>query len=507
MRPPKRGALRAAARRAFLRPFSRPIAGSDLVADILADVLTGFVLLLVGGILISNSTYQFSLFTKLRNAFADPKAAYGRIANIRAVVLDDETNLLLNEGDFPGGVYDAIAESVRSINDYAKTAEGRRVVVGVDYVLNSVKEDRELDALASALSDLEPNVFVAFGGALSQAGTETGYFRADVFRDRLAARLRKSKGDEYVDRHFFIGNLHILKGAAVSGFQELEDTDIALGYVPVFDQAGVAYYSLPFMMYMLGEVVPSDSLGSDGFCISSQGYVRYDFDPDPALVPATGKKIADFSNRPLRYNFRSPDDLAEAPLGMYNYYPLTRVSSRFNTDGGGAKSLREAIDVNEFPLSQQGVEAAGKSKADYFLVYRTKSLGYIDDDVSADVVVTPASGRDPFTNDIRVVSGAMTHLVALSNLIWGEYIVEVPGAAVSAVSIVLGLLCLYIGLRCEFRTILLSGAAFTILTAAAAYAFFLRGVFFPCKLPLGLIIGILLGFGAIRFLAGKKDCE
>lgn len=505
MKSSGKGALLSAARRAFLRPFSRPVDGADLVADILAEVLTGFLLLLVGGVLVSNSTYQFSVFTKLRNAFVSPKEAYERIADIRAVVLDDETSLLLDEGDAPGGAYDAIAEAVRAINEYAKTAGERRVVVGVDYVLNSVKEDRELDALVSALEELEPNVLVAFGGALSQAGTETGYFRSDVFRDRLGARLRKAKGDDYVDRHLFIGNLHILKGAAVSGFQELEDTDIALGYVPVFDQAGVAYYSLPFMMYLLGEVVPPDSLGSDGFSVSPQGYVRYDFDPDPYLLPASGKKIADFSNRPLRYNFHSPDDLAEAPLGMFNYFPLTRVSSRFSTDGSGAKSLREAVDVNAFPLMQQGIEVAGRGKADYFLVYRTRSLGYIEEGASDDVVVTPASGRDPFTNDIRVVSGAMTHLVALSNLIEGEYIVEAPGTAVAAAAVLLALLCLAIGLRCEFRTILLSGIALTLLVAASSYALFLLGVFFPCKLLLGLIAGILVGLGAARFLAGKGE--
>lgn len=490
-----------------LRPYKRPVGGSDLIADTLSNILASLILVLVGGVLLTNSTYQFSIFTRLRNAFIGPAAAYERVANIRGVALDDETSLILGERPFPGGVYDAIAESLKSINDYAKTVPGRRVVVGVDYVLNSVEKEEEFDALAAALGGLEPNMLVVLGGALSQAGIGTGYFRSDIFRDLLMARLRKARGDAYVDRHIFIGNLHILKGNAVSGFQELEDTDIALGYLPAFDRSGVVNYSLPFMMYMLGEIVPEQELGTNGFCISSQGYLRYDCDVDPWLKPATGKVLADFSNTPLRFNFHSGNDLSEDPLGRFNYFPIGRLSAALNADGLDLKGLRDAVDVNAFPLMEQGIEPPENVKADYFIIYRTRSLGYVRENASDDVVVTPASGRDPFTGSIRTVSGAMTHITALSNLLKGEYIREAPTWATPALSLFLAALCLFLGFRCEFRALMLWGMAVGLGTISAAYALFLCNIFFSCRLPLIVSLGIVLVLGAARFLASLENNE
>jgi hypothetical protein len=491
--------------RPLIRPYSRPIGYSDVLSDVLSNIMASFLIVLVGGLLLTNSTYQFSLFTRLRNSFVGPVAAYERIANIRGVVLDDETTLILGERSFPGDVYDALGESIRVINEYAATVSERRVVIGVDYVLNSVEKDGELDLLAAVLGELEPNLLVVLGGALSQAGIETGYFRSDVFRDRLISRLRQARGDEYVDRHIFIGNLHILKGNAVSGFQELENTDIALGYFPVFDQSGVVYYSLPFMMFMLGEIVPPDGLGTNGFCISSQGYLRYDCDVDPWLRPAVGKTLSDFRNTPLRFNFFSANDLSEGPLSLFNYFPLTRLSAAFNTDGLGAKSLREAIDINAFPLMERGIEPAEKSKADYFLIYRTKSLGYIRDNVSDDVVVTPASGRDSFTNGIQTVSGAMTHMVALSNLLRGEYIREAPAWVERLLAVLLSLLCIGLGLRCEFRSLMLSGVCIAVGVIALGYILFLFNILFSCRLPLMLSLGIVIAIGGTRFLASTVE--
>jgi Predicted transmembrane sensor domain len=492
-------------RRFALRPYGTAGGYSGLLSDVFSNVLASLLIVVVGGAIISNSTYQLSVFTKARDAFIGPKAAYERLAGIRGLAIDDETGYVGDEKALPGGVYDAIAESLRSINDYAATVEGRKVVVGVDFVFNNVQRSEELDRLVSVLGALGPNVFVVLGGALSQAGTETGYFRSDLLRDAVLGRVARARGADYVSRHVFVGSLHILKAKAVSGFQELEDTDLALGYVPAFDQSGVVYCSLSFMMYLLGEVIPDSEIGPKGFAVSPQGYVRYDCDVGPWLVAATGKPLAAFANAPLRCNWYSSADLADDPLGKFNYFPIGAVSATFNTDGLGARSLREQIDDGAFPLMKAGVAAEGERKADYFFIYRTKSLGYVKDGASDDVVVTPASGKDPFTNEYRTVSGAMVHMVALSNLLRKEYIVEAPVWAPAALSILVGLLCLGIGLRCGYKWSIIWGTAILAAILALGYALFCNGVFFPCREPIIASLGTLMIIGTARYVASLKE--
>jgi hypothetical protein len=494
-------------RSAVLRVFARPIVFSGILSDTLSNIIAGLLVVLFGGILLANSTFQFSQFTRIRNAFVGPKACFARMANIRGVALDDETGLKQAEFKPPATVYDALAEGIRAIEAYAATVPERRVIIGVDYVLNGIGKADDLDKLADSLCNLGPNAFAVLGAAMNQAGTNTSYFRYDLYRDRLLAKVIARKGEAYARGKIFVGNLHLLKGNAVSGFQELENSDIALGYVPVFDQGGAvpcAYYSLAFMMYALGEIVPQAELVAGRFSISPDGYLSPDADADDWLKSAIGHTQAYFSNKPFRYNFFSASDLSSHPYYRFNYFPLGRLSKDYDTSGQGATSLRTGIDGNDFALATQGVEVENKTKADYFMIYRAMSLGYIGADASADVVVTPASGRDPFTDTMDEVSGAMTHMVALSNLINREYIVEAPWWLDKVLAAVLALACLLLGLRAEFRTIILAGAGMAVGVLLFGYLLFAFNIFFACRLPLIVSLGMLITLAAARFLASVE---
>jgi hypothetical protein len=498
-------------KRPVLRAFRRRVGFSGVLSDTLSNIFAGLLVVLFGGIILSNSTFQFSLFTRIRNAFISPASYYSRMANIRGVALDDETSLKLSEFKAPATVYDALAEGIKAIDAYAATVPDRRVVIGVDYILSGIGKAGDLDKLADSLSGLGSNVFVVLGAALNQAGTNTSYFRYDLYRDRLIAGVIARKGEVYARGKIFAGNLHLLKGNAVSGFQELENTDIALGYVPVFDQGGAvscAYYSLAFMMYSLGELVPQADLAAGRFSMSQDGYLSPGVDADTWLDSAVGHTQAYFSNKPFRYNFFSANDLSSHPYFRFNYFPLGRLSKDYDTSGQAAMSLRESIDGNNMALEVQGVDTEKKTNTDYFVIFRAMSLGYIGPGASADVVVTPASSRDPFTNTMEQVSGAMTHIVALSNLINREYIIEAPLWLDKVLTIILALFCLWIGLHAEFRTIILTSAGMAAGVLLLGYILFIFNVFFACRLPLIVSLGILMTLASGRFLVSVEgDCD
>jgi CHASE2 domain-containing sensor protein len=82
--------------------------------------------------------------------------------------------------------------------------------------------------------------------------------------------------------------------------------------------------------------------------------------------------------------------------------------------------------------------------------------------------------------------------------------VEAPAWTERAFAFLLSLLCLVLGLRLEFRSLMLSGIGIAAGVVVLGYVLFLFDIFFACRLPVILSLGIVILLGGARFLAGAE---
>jgi hypothetical protein len=202
--------------------------------------------------------------------------------------------------------------------------------------------------------------------------------------------------DEHTASRLFVGNLHIAQGDIRSGFDE-SDTRAAIGHIPVLIRGRSIqkyFFSLPFAMYVVGEVMKEDDTGyCDFYTDFAEGICMFTADKFTERIEMkTGRTMRDLGTQ-LYYNFPTGKSVAEF---TDTFMWLSSVSRRFETGMG--------IDAY---ISRPCVKGTKNGKVQYFFIASTEMPEFLlRDDERNDIISTPASGTNQFPTKNRAFSAS-----------------------------------------------------------------------------------------------------
>ncbi|MBN2443592.1 MAG: hypothetical protein JXJ04_19690, partial [Spirochaetales bacterium] len=400
-----------------LRKYSRELRLSPLFIETSVSILAGLFMFIWGVIFFSNPLYQFSLFTKLRNSFLTPHRVESFLSDIYCIGIDPEARMALIDESAENGFtqFDLIAEALKVINAYAETKKDKRIVIGVDYVFAVPESMKPFDNILNALIAMPPNVFVVLGGSLVKRPDTLTTFRARLMNEQLIDPLYDI--DASIIDHLFVGSIHYDRGSIRSGFDNEEDIKAAIGYYPIFSTGLKSFASLPLAMYIAGEVMEQQEDGSYDFYTDFGEGLSMFIDMDnmnEKLKKSLRKNLTNLEHQ-LFYNFFTGHDISQFKK---HFMWLSAVSPHFENSSMGLS--------NYFNMPYIKKEET-KGDAEFFFITQSEMPEFfLSDGEPNDVILTPATGKNPFTYEYNTVMGVMSHITALSNLKHHYYVDQVP---------------------------------------------------------------------------------
>jgi hypothetical protein len=479
-----------------LRKYSKELRLSPLFIETTVSILAGLFMFIWGVIFFSNPLYQFSLFTKMRNMMIPNKQVEKYLSDIYCIGIDPETRLaLMDDG---GGIttYDIIAETLRVVNDYARQNGKKRIVVGIDYAFVAPESTDVFHEMIHVLGEMPENMFVAFGGLLIRRPDTITTLRAHLLDDKIFWPLtdrEPSLGDR-----LFIGNLHSAKGSIRSGFESEEDIKAAIGYFPLMIWDWKAFCSMPLTMYIAGEVMEQQEDGMyDFFTDFAEGISRFADGSSiiSRLEQKTGKRYHELG-RQLFYNFFTARDIIDF---KNNYIWLSAISSHFDNSSQGLHNYFHQPFINK---------KESDSRAEYFFISQSVMPEFLlAPGEENDVVLTPATGENPFTYEYNTVMGVMSHITALSNLRHRFYIDQCPDWLFVIISIlIIGAVLVFSWTRDLGKSMLFS-LVVIISFIFISFICFCFGFFIPITTPFALSLMTFGLVAIIRFILTTNKYE
>jgi hypothetical protein len=481
--PEKTISLLKCVRRVFnINKYEGDLKLSPLFLDTAISIFAGLFMFVWGVIFFSNPLYQFSIFMKVRNAFVSDAVADRALDRIYCVGVDPESKLALLDENEEFTNYDLIALSLSSISDYAQKHPDRRIVAGIDYAFAANENSDPFISMRNAIREMPANMFVVFGGLLIRKPETVSTLRISAIEKHLYDPLAEENGD--VASRLFLGNIHVAEGDIRNG-SDSTDKKAAIGYIPIVtwgESSQKHFFSLPFVMYVVGEVMARNTDGSyDFYTDFGEGMCGFD---DKGFLDklerASGRSVAGL-NTQIYYNFLSSKNLSSFKT---HFFWLSSVSKRF----GEEKSI-------ESYLNMPYINGSREEQVQYFFIAPSETPEFLlAPDEKNDMILTPATGVNEFTYEDEGVLGVTAHAHALSNMRHKQYIDNGPIWLSFLFLLVMISVVFFVSWKSSIQRSLLFTSIVIGLGIALSFVFFCAGVFIPITLPVALS---LILFGAV----------
>ncbi|MBN2536068.1 MAG: hypothetical protein JXB88_24520 [Spirochaetales bacterium] len=479
-----------------LKKYSKELRLSPLFIETSVSILAGLFMFIWGVIFFSNPLYQFSLFTKVRNAGISLTREEKFFSDIYCIGIDPEARMTLidEEGSFTQ--FDLIADALNVINTYAETEKEKRIIIGIDYAFAVPESVRPFNNIRKALAAMPPNVFVVFGGLLVSRPDTLTMFRSRLMEDQLIDPLY-NVDSSLIDR-IFVGSIHYDRGSIRSGFENEEDIKAAIGYYPLLYLGIKSFSSLPLAMYIAGEIMEQAEDGRyDFYTDFGEGLSMF---PDPEgmnkkLKNRLGKDLGDLG-RQLYYNFFTGKGIAR----FKNHFMwLSAVSPRFENSTMGL--------TNYFSMDIVKKEKS-PSKTEYFFITQSVMPEFLlGEGEENDVIQTPATGKNPFTYENETVMGVMSHITALSNLKHRYFITQVPDWLMILVSCIVVIIVFIFSWSKDLGKSMLFSILVVFLYVAFSFLFFCLGFFLPVTNAFAFSLMVFGLVAILRFILTTNKYE
>ena len=521
---------------------------SPLFIETTVSILAGFFLFLWGFIFFSNSLYQFSLYTQLRNAFITEEKTEEYLDNIHCISIDAETRLVMEEAKGELTDYYYIAMALKQIKDFAQEHPEKRVVTGIDFAfLTSMKETAGgAEAVVEVLKTIPKNMFIVLGGVLHQREGSISTLHTDFLREGIV--YPATDHDYSMEHNYFVGNIHVLEGEVRTGSEGDEGGLAAIGYFPIVTTGGKHFFSLPLVMFIAGDVMEKfettegekydfgtdfgegislletasgirerieEAIGIPYPRLSRQRYYNFFTSRDMNDFPTHFIQLSDIADET-----RDPDEVTQF-AGITGYYEKLAQLERLSALAAEADAAEETEgekqdekndgtpkeDSKQLPGSTQALEPVFDDEDGplyFFITFGNMPEFLLKEDEENDLILTPASGRNSFTGEMEDVSGVMAHITALSNL---RHQFQVDDASPEALwlSRILSVLAVAVAVLGSWlapdvkRALLYTTAAAAGLMVISFICFFF-GLFVKVQLALALIILAFGGISIFRFI-------
>ncbi len=492
-------------KRRILKPYRSNIDITPLMIEITVSVLAGFFLLFWGMIFFSNTFYQQSKLTKLRNTFIG-NAGDEEIYRDVTILSPDIDDTIINNGENDSSyLLKFITDAVSVCAEFARNGSPDSIIVlGIDYAIAGADfSDEELRPLADLIGSLPPNFRVVFGTFLldSPGGPVSG---TQHLFSRIAGLSKTPVRTVPHSTQIYFGSIETLNATVTAGFEGGGGYSIAAGYQPLIPvnsttvAAGAsvksvsAYLSFPLAMFAAGEINPLQFGGNPSeFILSDYGsaagaarrqsvtlFISEDgADSITVIEERTGYSREELSG-PVYYDIRTSNDTDAVPG---RFYWLSDFRALVN---------------NAKPGDSQGVK--------YIFAIPPLLPAYFSE-ADNDLTLTSASGINRFTGEYTQVRGVVKHITALSNLRNARRLVQKPGWSV-ILSVIFGAAVIVLSAVAPsfFHSLLWTSglmAAFVLIIFTA----FTFGNLISWNLGLGLILGGFIIMSFIRLLAADRQ--
>lgn len=482
----------------------KPLKGQASLIPVFVAQSVSFILFLVFSFLsimfLSNEYFQLSLFTNADNFFKKEKKIN---QEINVLYIDPESYLRMGER-YENRVdveYRLLSGAIRTVSIVAKQ-NTEPMIVALDYaLLKKVMENEEgagYRQLIDALAGTPDNLILVFGGTLTQSKYGTFYLRSDIIynliKDSWALKNSGSHSVSYEDfsNRFYLANIHYSRAVIRTGLKE-GDIQAAVGYYPCinvsYEESDITSlaYSLPFAMFMLGEVITtnrqlrentkSELLDKGGWKLPiGSPLLKKNF--EKRFKNRSGREFTFWATNFLYYNFDKTGNIKKINRQYYTLY-------------------------NYFePVNKMASSPAFKF-AKYFFIAKESPPQYLSsgDDEN---IITPVYQKDRYTGQIKTTPALMTHITALDNLLDKESIIKAP-PFLHLFTILLFILLIIIFWRYNLLTSILSIIAGLLVISLYSYFLFtFSGLLLPVQLECIIIFTLFVSITLIRVMKTVK---
>jgi hypothetical protein len=479
-----------------LKKYSKELRLSPLFIETSVSILAGLFMFIWGVLFFSNPLYQFSLFTKLRNSGISRTQEETYFSDIYCLGIDPEARMALVDEEAGFTHFDLIAESLMVINSYAETQPEKRIIVGIDYAFAVPESIHPFKNILKALEKMPSNVFIVFGGLLVKRPDTLTMFRARLMEEQMIDPLYDI--DMTIIDRVFVGSIHYDRGSIRSGFESEEDIKAAIGYYPILSMGIKSFSSLPFAMFMAGEIMEQGEDGYYNFYTDFGEGLSIFSEPDEInkeLKARAGKTLTDLGKQ-LYYNFFTGKGIAQF---KNHFIWLSAVSPRFENSTFGLSNYfsMDFIDKQETT-----------GKAEYFFITQSIMPEFLlgEGEVN-DVIQTPATGKNPFTYEDETVMGVMSHITALSNLKHRYYIHQVPDWVMIIISCIVLLFVFVFSWTRDLGRSMLFSLIMVFSYITFSYILFCFGFFLPVTAAFALSLMVFGLVAILRFILTTNKYE
>ena len=491
-----------------IRKYQKEMKLSPLFIETTVSIFAGLFMLFWGIIFFSNKYYQFSIFTKLRNEFVSIEKEEQALSGIYCMGLDAKYELILRDKNIDFTKYDMIADSISVISEYAEVHPEKRIVIGIDYAFTAKIGDNSFQRLILAVSNIPENLFIVFGGILLKQPENVAFLRPDLLETELIYPASDIAKDPFLADRIFMANIHYIKGSIRSGFENEEEFKAALGYIPLYvhgQNISFLYSSLPFCMYVVGEIMEKTEQGRYDFWTDfAMGQVRFDSNTNiqSRIEQKVGKSFDELI-KPQSYNFFTNKNINAF---KQNFLWLSNHSLFIDFSLPLEKYFKFRI-ATQLELEGREMTATTRNIEYFFIAPVDVPEFLLGEGDTNDIIITPASKRDEFANEIESVSGVMAHIVALSNLLNKFYINTAPDWLFIIFSFLMVGGVFFISWNNDlFKTIFYT-FILIIFLIVLSFIFFLFGLFIPLSTPLALSVMVFALIAIGRFIYTTNKLE
>ncbi len=481
-----------------VKKFDKELKFESLFMEVSVSLLTGLFLIIWGLIIFSNNFYQFSYFTQLRNNLLTTNEVEEKLENINCIDIDPESILIFEDKNVPEVQYKLLAESIKSIRTYSEKNPGKRIVAGLDFAFLSKKDSTSYADLITEISVMPNNMFIVFGGIITDKSFSLKILRSDIYFDIYRKVISQNKN---LKNQLFIGSIHYQKGRIVSGLNTEEEIKAAMGYSPIINNI----YSLPLSMYIVGELLKDTNYKFatdfiDGHSIFGDKKI-YDFVSNnqkesmkivnKELHNTIGKDLNYFRAGFQFYNFFTGSDIKAFPK---QYIPLSEISPSVNI---------MAMPLHEYKMYVKSSNTFNNTE--YFFIARTKMSTVIAGDGQNDIILTPASNKNPLTNEKNTTSGVISHITALSNIIHNDGFIIDSSKITYILLILVAIMVFIISWNTNLVRSIFFNSLIIFIVITVSFILFLFNIFVPIKSIVSTAFIIYALITLYRFLISKNS--
>lgn len=488
-----------------IKKYSKELKISPVFIEITASVIAGCFMFLWGLTFFSNTTFQYSIFTKIRNIFISDAEQNKMMSGIYVIDIDYEARIIADQKN--SNSYDMLAESIKFIASYAESTPDKKIVIGLNtvYIDQDNSDNSSFDYLIETLATLPENLIIVFGGALNIKADRITFLRMKFIYNKIIKpainRYEIKKKNKNLKNRIFIGNIHYIKSKIKNGFNSESDSELALGYYPTFNN----FYSLPFIMYLAGNIFTEDEcqenfysdLGGDGLTFCNNYCIE-------KIEKKTRIAFSNFENA-LRYNFFTHKDIINFKYNVFSLSELSKNYSNLSNDSSIYYELllRKKLLEIEFDKKETSI-----TEIEYFFISHANPPTYVyENDNERDEIITAASYKNNFTYEYAPIHGVMTHITALSNLIHSFTIRDTPSLLNMIILILLLILILFITWNKELLISIIYNSLILFFIITFSFLLFTCGFFLPVRLFMSLSFIVFNCTVLIRFFYTTRNID